>query len=177
MILSASQNVLHLKLTTGMVVADIGSGSVGAYAKALAARVAPSGTVYAIDVQKTVVQHLQATIGHTTPIIHPVWGDVTVAHGTSLGDTSVDAVVIANVLCQLSHIEQALNEIYRILKPGGQLLIIDFHKSFHTKGEQPLGRIVSLEDIKKFCADARLVVEDVFDAGEYHYGLVSRKVM
>jgi len=40
-------------------------------------------------------------------------------------DNSIDLVVISHTLCLLQNKERLVNEIYRILKPGGWLRLID----------------------------------------------------
>jgi ubiquinone/menaquinone biosynthesis C-methylase UbiE len=43
------------------------------------------------------------------------------AEGLPLADASVDAAVASLVLCSVSDIEQAIGELHRVLRPGGEL--------------------------------------------------------
>lgn len=43
----------------------------------------------------------------------------------TLADASVDTIVCTWVLCSIGPIEQALAEMYRVLKPGGRLLFVE----------------------------------------------------
>jgi ubiquinone/menaquinone biosynthesis C-methylase UbiE len=43
----------------------------------------------------------------------------------SLADASVDAVVCTLVLCSVHHVEKALSEIHRVLRPQGKLFFIE----------------------------------------------------
>ena len=54
-----------------------------------------------------------------------------VARGESLPfeDASFDAVVSATVLCSVQSVEQALSEVKRVLRPGGQFRLIEHVKS------------------------------------------------
>ena len=47
------------------------------------------------------------------------------AHRISFGDGSFDTVVSTSTLCSIKPIEEALKEIYRVLKPGGKLLFAE----------------------------------------------------
>ena len=42
------------------------------------------------------------------------------AEGLSLADQAVDRVLMSLVIPQIAHREQALQEVYRVLRPGGR---------------------------------------------------------
>jgi ArsR family transcriptional regulator len=42
-----------------------------------------------------------------------------------LGDSSVDLAILSQALHHARHPQKAVDEAYRILKPGGQLLVLD----------------------------------------------------
>src|SRR5215472_5349291 len=50
-----------MNLKPGMDVADIGAGS-GLMSRLIAQRVAPSGTVYAVDIAKNMIDHINKTV-------------------------------------------------------------------------------------------------------------------
>src|ERR1051326_7256751 len=52
-------DAMHLK--PGMNAADIGAGS-GLFARLMAQRVTPGGTVYAVDIAKTMIDHIAKTV-------------------------------------------------------------------------------------------------------------------
>lgn len=49
----------------------------------------------------------------------------------SLPDASFDAVVCTLVLCSVNHVEKALSEIYRVLRPQGKLFLIEHVAATH----------------------------------------------
>lgn len=46
----------------------------------------------------------------------------------NFADATFDAVMVAFGVRNFEHLEQGLNEIYRVLKPGGQLVVLEFSK-------------------------------------------------
>src|SRR5690606_13333033 len=114
----------------GMRVADFGAGS-GQYSFALAEAVTGAGKVYSVDVQKNLLAKIKnESIKRHLLSIEPVWGDIDKQGGSTLRDNSCDVVVMANILFQLEQKETALKEAYRVLKPRGRLLIVDWSESF-----------------------------------------------
>jgi demethylmenaquinone methyltransferase / 2-methoxy-6-polyprenyl-1,4-benzoquinol methylase len=46
----------------------------------------------------------------------------------SFGDNTFDAVTVAFGVRNFAHLEKGLSEIYRVLKPGGKLVVLEFSK-------------------------------------------------
>jgi SAM-dependent methyltransferase len=61
----------------------------------------------------------------------------------NLGDGSIDSVVCMQVLCSVSNPDSAAKQIYRLLKPGGQLLFWE-----HTASQDLVTRQVQGEKIE-----------------------------
>ncbi|PLX81243.1 MAG: SAM-dependent methyltransferase [Desulfuromonas sp.] len=57
------------------------------------------------------------------PIPHRVID--TAAEQLPFADASFDAAVVTLVLCSVNHPEKSLDELYRILKPGGKLVLLE----------------------------------------------------
>lgn len=161
-------------ISPGMVVGDFGTGD-GAYARELARRVGRDGIVYAFDVQKQMIDKLVAYVEHErTTTIRPIWCDLELPHGTTLGDRSLDVAVIANIFFQIEHKEAFLAEVARTLRPNARVLVVDWSESYGHMGPHP-DHVVSHDDMKGFARGAGLVFDKTIDAGEHHYGLVFRK--
>ncbi len=162
---------LQLGLHEGAKVADFGTGS-GHYARALAAVVGTSGTVYAIDVQEDVLKHVVHNAHeHHRSSIKTLWGDVEKPGGTGLRDASVDAVVVANILFQVENRFGLLAEAKRILKPGGKLLVVDWAGAYGGMGPAP-ERVVSEHDAEAFFINGGFHKVKSFRAGPHHYGIL-----
>ena len=167
--------VPYFGLTDGNVVADFGAGS-GHYSIALAKRVGNNGRVYAIDIQKDLLSRLETEVKQAGGArnIHIIWGDVEKSGGTKLADSSVDFVLMANTLFQSTARYSIALEARRILRPGGQVAVVDWADSFNNLG--PIAeQIASPDEVKVIFAQAGFVFDKDFPAGEHHYGLLFRK--
>lgn len=166
-----TSNVLQLGLREGMKVGDLGAGS-GHYALAAAGVVGSEGRVYAVDVQEDVLARLRtAAQERGLRNIDTIWGDFEKVGGTTLKDQVLDAVILSNVLFQLDHAHGALEEIRRILKPGGRLLVADWAGAYGGMGPHP-EQVVSERDAEElFITSGFHKVKD-FRAGPHHYAIV-----
>ena len=112
-----------LQLAPGMVVADIGAGT-GYLARRMAPAVEPGGKVLAVDVQLEMVAMLQTMVrqrGLTQ--IQPMWG---AEDDAKLPASSVDLAVMVDVYHELAYPHEVLASIVRALKPGGQLVFVEY---------------------------------------------------
>lgn len=112
----------RMDLSPGMTVMDIGAGK-GSYTLAVARRVDPGGTVYAVDIQETVISRLQKRIEKQRIInIVPKVDDV---HRLSFADASVDRVLMVACLPEIPDKVRALKEIRRVSKPDGLVCLCE----------------------------------------------------
>ena len=169
-----AKNVPYFGLAEGNRVADFGAGS-GAYSLEMAKRVGSSGMVYALEVQKEVLERLareaKAQKAHNLKVI---WADVDKLGGSKLPDNSLDAVLLANVLFQSDQKYTMILEAKRILHAGGRVIIIDWSGSFNQLGPVP-ERVIKPEQVKEITAQAGLKFLNDFPAGANHYGLIFQK--
>jgi precorrin-6B methylase 2 len=120
-----TQLVDVLKLTPGMVVADIGAGS-GVISIKMADKVKPTGTVLAVDIQEEMLSVLakrckQLKITNVTPV-----------HGTekspNLKPGSVDLAIMVDVYHEFRYPYEMLSAISKALKPGGRIAFVEYRK-------------------------------------------------
>ncbi len=81
--------------------------------------------------------------------ITPISVDSRVLNGEKLpmGDASFDTVVSTWTLCSIKQVEQAIAEIYRVLKPGGKFLFIEHGLSNEANIQTWQHRLTPLQKI------------------------------
>ena len=168
-------NIKNFGLRAGMMVADFGVG-VGAHTL-LSARAVGDGHVYAIDVQKEVLAAL-ARRAEEQKIrnISYLWGDVEQLGGSKLKDGSVDAVMIINLLFQISNKYTLAQEAARVVRPSGWALIIDWEDSFGGLGP-PASDVIKSGPAAEIFKSAGFEPAGTFPAGDHHWGLRLRRAV
>ena len=131
-----AKNIEQFGLAKGISVADFGAGS-GFYTM-YASRAVGNGMVYAIDIQKDLLKKIKdgANIEHLSNV-GIIWGDVEKIGGTKLRESSIDAVIVANILFQAPEKNNICLEAKRVLKSGGKVFVIDWLGSFGNLGPRP----------------------------------------
>ena len=111
-----------LAIAPGKSVADIGAGS-GWFTVRAAARVTPSGQVYAEDINSDAIDYIKNRAAkENLANIHTVLGDV---EDTKLPPSSVDAVLILKTYHEFADPIPLMKRLRASLKPGAKLGIID----------------------------------------------------
>lgn len=137
--------VKALQLKPGMVVADIGAGT-GYLARRMAPAVMPGGKVLAVDVQPEMVALLNSAVRQTgLTQIQPLLG---AQDDVRLPAASVDLAIMVDVYHELAFPYEVLTSIIRALKPGGQLVFVEYRaedtmvpiKALHKMSEAQIKR-------------------------------------
>jgi len=118
--------VKMLKLRPGQSVIDV-CGGTGDLSMLAAREVGSSGHILLYDINRTMMMRGLPKIRGSEHgnHIHHVQGD---AEEISLPDQTVDAIMVGFGVRNLTHIEKGLREMYRVLKPGGRFVCLDFSK-------------------------------------------------
>jgi len=110
----------------GNTVLDLAGGT-GDLTKAFAKRVGSTGQVVLADINESMVR-----VGRDRLINEGIAGNVdyTITNAEALGfpDNTFDVATIAFGLRNVTNKDKALEELYRVLKPGGQLMVLEFSK-------------------------------------------------
>jgi SAM-dependent methyltransferase len=118
-----------LKIDKGSAVADIGAGS-GFITERLAARVGPSGRVYANDLQPQMLQMLAVRLARKKITnVTLVQGDI---DDPKLPAASVDLELMVDVYHEFSQPQAMLRKLRGALKPGGRLVLLEYRKEDPT---------------------------------------------
>lgn len=170
MFLTPDHLIKELYLKPGDRVADIGCGT-GAYTIALAKEVGEMGMVYAVDVHREALHTLAGTLDKRGILnVEMLWADV--ENAVPIDAFSLDAIVLSNVLFQLPDIDKALSVLTKLIKPEGQLLVVDWRDSFggigpHRDHVVPEEKAIQLVQSHGFRLLKRL------PAGDYHYAFLA----
>ncbi|MEY4747464.1 MAG: hypothetical protein RLZZ416_513 [Candidatus Parcubacteria bacterium] len=165
------RNVTALSVEPGMAVADFGAGS-GHYVMEIAQRLANIGHVYAIDVQRDLLQRIKNE-AHRRGFknVEVIWADLEEADASKIADGKIDLVLVSNLLFQVPDKIMILREAVRILRPHGRCAIIDWSESFGGMGPQK-GDVVTKDAALALARSVGLAFEKEFSAGAHHYGLL-----
>ncbi len=110
-------------IAPGMHLLDYGCGP-GSYALAAARLVGENGRVYAADVDPRAVAGLRAAAARKgLTNVHPILTGC----ATGLEDGSIDVALLYDTLHDLHRPLEVLQELHRVLKPGGLLSFSDHH--------------------------------------------------
>jgi len=109
-------------ISPGETVLEVGPGP-GAFTFDAARRLGPTGQLVAVDIQPEMIAKLEHRVdeaGLTNVATH-----VASAYDLPLPDDSVDRAFLVTVLPEIPDQIRALQEIYRVLKPGGLLSVTE----------------------------------------------------
>lgn len=159
-----------------MKVADLGCGASGHFTFPAAKAVGKKGKVYAVDILKTVLEGVKRRIEQeNAENIEVVWTDLEIFGATKIESGSLDVAMLINTL-YLSHKRvEILREALRMLKKDGRLLIVEWENTASPMGP-PIEERVKEESLKAAAPKLGLKLEEEFEAGQYHYGLVFSKI-
>lgn len=157
----------------GDKIADFGCGS-GFFAIPMAQRVGTHGTIYAIDVRQEALDATRTKMKLFRLVnIDLIRANLELPHSTGLKDECVDKAVITNILFQVDDKSAVLREAFRIVRPDGSLLIIEWNAD--SSGGPILPAKIGRKEVEKICADAGFSVYKDFYAGSHHYGIIFKK--
>lgn len=108
--------------TAGSLVADIGAGG-GYFAFRLAERVGPQGKVFAVDLDKLTLEKLHDRAEKEG--LKQVETIVGTDDDPHLPESALDAILVVNAYHEMRRYDAMLRAMFRALKPGGKLVIIE----------------------------------------------------
>jgi ubiquinone/menaquinone biosynthesis C-methylase UbiE len=161
----------NLPLREDLTAADFGSGA-GGFTIPLAKKL-KKGFVYALDIQE---EPLSALKGNAKLFglnnIKTIKCDLEEPEGSTLPDNSLDLVLIANLLFQIDDPERVVKEAKRVVKPEGEIIIIDWKKDAPFGPEE---KRVGFEDIERIARRLNLELKEQIEVGSYHWGAILKK--
>jgi ubiquinone/menaquinone biosynthesis C-methylase UbiE len=140
----AKEIVAACKLKPEMVVADVGAGT-GLFTRKFAAEVGEKGKVYAVDIAPTFLRHIEKTCADAK--IKNVETILCDQFSTKLPKNSVDLVFICDTYHHFEFPQRTLRSIHDALRPGGQLILIDFQRIEGKSSEWVLGHVRAGQEV------------------------------
>ncbi len=136
---AAREDVLKAcAITPGERIADVGAGT-GFYSRLFAKATGWDGWVYSVDIAPKFLQHIaaRATTDGIENLTTVLGTDVSVR----LPPESVDLVFICDTYHHFECPDQSLSSIFRALRPGGRLVLIDFNRIPGVSREFLIGHV------------------------------------
>ncbi len=156
----------------GQHVADLGCGSLGHFVFPAAQMVGGKGVVYAVDIQKSALEHIEKLAKEQQFWnVYPVWADIDVFRAIRIEVESLDLTLLINNLFLSQNRPSLVREMSRLTKPGGRVVVVEWKTAASPIGP-PTAQRVSIEDAKQILHSPCLSFEEEFEAGPYHYGLI-----
>ena len=160
--------VAAAKVKPGMAVADVGAGT-GLFTRLFAKAVGPKGKVYAVDIAKNFLQHIEKTAKDKG--IENVATVLATGESSNLRPESVDLVFISDTYHHFEFPQKTMTSIHRALRPGGRVIVVDFHRIEGVSSEWVLNHVRAGQEVFRREIEAagfRLVEEPKFLKENYY---------
>lgn len=145
----------------GSVVADIGAGS-GFMAELFAELVGPRGKVYAVDINPVMMESLAA--GAKKKGLKNIETVVCGERSVNLPRESIDLIFICDTYHHFEYPRSTMKSIHEALKPGGQLVVVDFYRIPGKTADWLLNHVRAGEEVF-----TREITEAGFELLNTHY--------
>jgi len=127
------------------VVADIGAGS--GYFSFRIAKYVPEGKVMAVDIQPEMLQLIEERMeAENVTNIERVLGEV---DNPNLPPNSIDAALMVDAYHEFSHPFEMIDGLYRALKPGGRIFLLEYRGEDASVPIRPLHKMTELQAVKE----------------------------
>jgi ubiquinone/menaquinone biosynthesis C-methylase UbiE len=149
------------------ILVDFGSGA-GFYTIEAAKIVGNSGKVFAIDINRDILDHLkQKAIDSGLRNIYGIKTDLEKEDSTGLDEGSTDVALMMNLLYLIKNKEILLKGVHKILKPNGKLIVMEWSE----KGKLNMlerEQVVKNKEIKDLATKVGFKKVMTFEAGLSH---------
>ena len=155
----------QLRLKPGMSVCDMGAGN-GYHSIPMAQSVAPEGKIYAVDVQPEMIELLKGRlVGQNIGNIAPIVG---LYHDPKLPEKSCDIILLVDVYHEFSHPVHMLAAMKKALKPGGQIVLVEFRSEDDSVPIKPEHKMSKAQINKELTANGYKLTREFDDLPWQH---------
>jgi len=162
-----------LELPYGASVADLGTGSMAFFTLQAAKIVGDKGIVYGLDIVKEVLSSVAGKAKQEGLInVKTVWTNLEIVGAAKI--PQVDFTFLVNTIFQGQDRQAMFNEAYRLTKPEGKLLFVDWKQAVGAVGPAT-GIRIRPEEGEAMALNAGFIKVKDFEASASHYGMVFKK--
>ncbi len=136
--------VAAVGLKPGMAMADIGAGT-GLFTLHFAQAVGESGRVYAVEIAKNFIDHIKARAAKVSAT--NVQTILCTEKSVELPEASIDLAFICDVYHHFEYPQASLATLHRALKPGGELVLIDFKRVPGVSSDFIMGHVRAGQEV------------------------------
>ncbi|MEE8142648.1 MAG: methyltransferase domain-containing protein [Planctomycetota bacterium] len=136
--------VKTINLKPGMTIADIGSGT-GLFVVPFAKAVGQQGKVYAVDIAPGFIQHINKLVKEER--LENVVPVLCKEDSVELPIESVDIAFICDTYHHFEYPNSTMASLCRALRPGGQVVVIDFHRIEGVSSDWILSHVRAGEEV------------------------------
>lgn len=169
------QKILEaIGLKSGMTIADVGAGT-GLFTLSFAKAVGESGQVYAVEIAKNFLEHIRARANQAKAAnVKTILGT---ERSVELPEASVDVAFLCDVYHHFEYPQASLVTLHKALKPGGEVVLIDFKRIPGESSDFILGHVRAGQEVfeSEFAAAGFEKVAEVKDLLQENYLVRFRK--
>lgn len=161
----------YLLIKNGDTVADIGAGT-GYFTVLFSKKVGENGKVYAVDVEKTMLDYIKARTEKEG--LHNIVEVLSKPDDPLLPKSSVDLIFICYTYFDLKNNGNYLNMLKDVLKKGGRLAIVE-EQLTSKRDKPPLHKRTAKEKVSEDALNAGFKLDAEFYFLPYQYFLIFSK--
>lgn len=128
----------------GAAIGDVGAGS-GFMVELFSRLVGPAGKVYAVDINAKLLEHIARRAKEQG--LRNIETVLTREDSLDLPANSVDLVFVCDTYHHFEYPKSSLLGIYQALRPGGQLVLVDFRRALGVSSEWTLEHVRAGQEV------------------------------
>ena len=132
------------QVQSGQIIADIGAGT-GLFTRMFSETVGKDGQVFAVDISRKFLDHIQKTSREAGQ--RNIETVLCKADSTELPPDSVDVAFICDTYHHFEFPLKTMTSLYRAVRPGGRVILIDFHRVEGTSTDWVLKHVRAGQDV------------------------------
>lgn len=168
-LLQPEKLIRSLDIQQNDIIADLGAGT-GFFTIPLAQMT--TNPVYAIDIEPKMLVYLKEhALNHEITHINELESNL---NTIPLADSSIDKLVAAFVLHEVADLDKTLQEIARVIKKGGKIMLVEFEATSTPTGPPVDIRIASIDLKRKleYYSFYRVEIDSINDS---NYRIIAEK--